>query len=339
MSAAYELVCKELKRAPKRWCVTGVAGFIGSHLLQTLLDLDQDVTGIDSFVTGKRENLKDVERIVGAQRWKRFTFIEGDICDHSSCVGALRGCEVALHQAALGSVPRSMQDPVSTTQANVEGFVNVISVAREVGVKRFVYASSSSVYGDEPSLPKIESRVGKALSPYAVSKRANELYADLFSRTYGYAGVGLRYFNIFGPRQDPQGPYAAVIPRWIGSLLKGKQCSIYGDGETSRDFCYVANAIQANILAACVEPGSLSQSVFNVAVGTRTSLNELYQLISQKIAARSAVKLTAAAYEPFREGDVRHSLAEIYALRNILGYEPTHSVGRGIGETVDWFTV
>jgi UDP-N-acetylglucosamine 4-epimerase len=334
----YEQVRAELARTPKRWLITGAAGFIGSNLLQSLLELDQNVVGFDSFATGHRENLQEVERCVAPAQWRRFRFIEGDIRDHDACLRACEKVDFVLHQAALGSVPRSIEDPITTNSVNIGGFLEMLTAARSAGVKRFVYAASSSTYGDHPGLPKVESVIGKPLSPYAVSKLANELYADVFASTYGFSSIGLRYFNIFGARQDPNGPYAAVIPKWTAAMIHNEAVYINGDGETTRDFCYVANAVQANLLAAtATDPAAVNQ-VYNVAVGQRTSLNELFEHLRGMLAPRFA-HLTGFTpiYRDFQSGDVRHSLADISKANRWLAYEPTHAIGGGLSEAMEWY--
>lgn len=333
-----EGIREALVARPRRWLVTGAAGFIGSHLVENLLRLDQEVVGLDNLSTGHRENLEDVIRSVGEERAARFRFLLGDIRDPEVCAEACEGVEVVLHQAALGSVPRSIEDPQASHASNVDGFMNMLVAARDAGVKRFVYASSSSVYGDEPTLPKVEGREGRLLSPYAATKKINEVYAQVFGEAYGTEIIGLRYFNVFGPRQDPQGPYAAVIPRWILSLLRGEACRIYGDGETSRDFCYVENAVQANLLAAITEEKEAVGRVYNVACGDVTTLNELFAMLREATSAHALHAGEAkATYEDFRPGDVRHSLADIGLAARWLGYAPTHRIGDGIGATVAWF--
>jgi UDP-N-acetylglucosamine/UDP-N-acetylgalactosamine 4-epimerase len=328
----------ELACAPRRWLITGAAGFIGSHLLQTLLELDQHVVGLDNFATGHRRNLQEVEGCVTLPRWGRFRFIEGDIRDPDACRLACDGVDFVLHQAALGSVPRSVADPITTNSVNVSGFLEMLTAARSAGVKRFVYAASSSTYGDHPGLPKVESLIGKPLSPYAVTKLANELYADVFSSTYGFPSIGLRYFNIFGARQDPNGPYAAVIPKWIAAMIHNEPVYINGDGETSRDFCYVANAVQANLLAATTPDPVAVNQVYNVAVGQRTSLNQLFEHLRAMLTPRFAhLAGFAPVYREFRAGDVRHSLADINKAGRCLGYEPTHVVGDGLSEAMGWY--
>ena len=313
------------------WVVTGSAGFIGSHLLEALLRLEQRVVSVDNFATGKRDNLREVEHAVGAEAWKRHRFIEGSVADAAVCDAACHGAHIVLHEAALGSVPRSIADPLATNMANVTGFVNMLVAARDAQA-RFVYASSSSTYGDHPALPKVEGAIGEALSPYAVSKHANELYAGVFARCYGMGTAGMRYFNVFGPRQDPEGAYAAVIPRWIRAMLVGEPVEIHGDGETTRDFCYIANVVQANLLAALTpNPAALNQ-VYNIAVGHSTSLNQLYALLRELLGKRAS-----AVHRPFREGDVRHSLADIGRARELLGYAPTHTLESGLREALSWY--
>lgn len=317
--------------------VTGAAGFIGSHLVEALLRGGGHVVGLDNFATGYQHNLDDVREQVGEEAWSRFRFVDGDIRDLEICRTACEGVNLVLHQAALGSVPRSIKDPLSTHEANVNGFVNMLLAARDAGAQRFVYASSSSVYGDHPALPKIEDQIGTPLSPYAVSKRINELYARTFQDHYGLETIGLRYFNVYGPRQDPDGAYAAVIPKWIGALLNGEPTAIYGDGVTSRDFCFVANAVQANLKAATA-PAAATGTVYNVAVGDRTTLNEIHAAIGGELVAISALdEASSPSHADFREGDVRHSLADISRATSQLGYEPTHDVAAGLRETVRWF--
>lgn len=334
----YDDVARLLAARPRRWLVTGVAGFIGSHLLEELLRLDQIVVGVDNFATGNRENLADVMMRVGSERAARFRFFEGDICDPFVCRWAMEGVELVLHEAALGSVPRSIDDPMATHAANVDGFVQVFLAARAAGVRRLVYASSSSVYGDDASDPKVEESIGEPLSPYAASKRIDEIYAATFARTHGIDSVGLRYFNVFGPRQDPFGAYAAVIPRWIGQLLAGEPCVVFGDGSTSRDFCFVNNVVQANLLAACAPPAHVAPGVFNIACGAQTSLLELFSAIRERVAGYlpSASDKTPRLEAP-RHGDILHSRARIDRARGFLGYLPTHDVARGLDETVRWY--
>ena len=336
---AYAALKDELRLHPKRWLVTGAAGFIGSHLAEQLLLLDQEVVGLDNFATGYRANLENVCSRVSLRQKERFLFIEGDITEPGKCAEAANGCDIVLHQAALGSVPRSVKDPAASHRANVDGFVNMILAARDAGVRRFVYASSSSVYGDSPVLPKVEEQIGRPLSPYAATKQIDELYAGVFSGLYEIEPVGLRYFNVFGPRQDPNGAYAAVIPRWIFALKNGQSCTIYGDGETSRDFCYVANVVQANLLAAAASREQVSGRAFNVAVGERTTLRELYDLIVQALSEIFPGKMfPAPEFAEFRLGDVRHSLATIDKSRASFGYQPKVNISQGLKETVRWFT-
>lgn len=338
MDAPYRQLKARLTESPRTWLVTGVAGFIGSNLLEALLKLEQKVVGLDNFSTGYRHNLDEVERAVPMRQWRNFRFIEGDIRNPEDCRAACAGAEIALHQAALGSVPRSIEDPLLTNEVNVTGFVNMLIAARDAGVRRFVYAASSSTYGDHPGLPKVEEQIGAPLSPYAVTKYVNELYADVFGRCYGLSAIGLRYFNIFGRRQDPDGAYAAVIPKWFADLLRRETVYINGDGETSRDFCYVDNAVQANLLAACTENAAAIGQVYNVAFSERTTLNELFGLIRQRVAAYCPeVSNAAPVYRDFRAGDVRHSLADIGKAKSLLGYFPTHSVRQGLDEAAAWY--
>lgn len=319
------------------WLVTGSAGFIGSHLVETLLLNGQRVVSLDNFSTGKWENLREVAAAVGKSAWQRHRVIEGDTADPQSCRTACRGVDVVLHQAALGSVPRSIADPAATHRSNVTGFVNMLNAARAAKA-RFVYASSSAIYGDHPALPKSEDVIGRALSPYAVSKHANELYAGVYARCYGMQTIGLRYFNVFGPRQDPDGPYAAVIPRWMRALLAGEPVEIYGDGETTRDFSYVANAVQANLRAALTERSEALGRVYNVAGGESVSLNRLFEMLRGLLAERrSEIALARPLYRPFREGDVRYSLADIRLARELLGYAPGYNVSSGLREAISWY--
>lgn len=323
----------------KRWLVTGAAGFIGSNLVEALLQHGCEVTGLDSFVTGFARNLAAVQRSVGEDAWSKFRMIEGDIRSMEDCRAACRGVDLILHQAALGSVPRSLQHPEATNDANVGGFVNMLTAARDAGVKRFVYASSSSVYGDEPNLPKVEERLGNVLSPYALSKLVNEQYAAIFARCYGMECVGMRYFNVFGPRQDPGGAYAAVIPLWFAAMLKNEPIYINGDGETSRDFCFVANVVQANLRAALAADSKAVNRAYNIACGGRTTLNQLVERIAEAIHAVMPDREVKpqVVHRDFRAGDVRHSLADISAARNLLGYEPTHQIGDGLREAAEFY--
>jgi len=333
-----EQIAADLRRTPRRWLVTGVAGFIGSNLAETLLDLDQRVVGLDNFATGKQANLDQVRALVSPPRWSRFSFVEGDVASSKVCRDAVAGVDVVLHQAALGSVPRSVEEPLASNAANVTGHLALLEAARRAGVRRFVYASSSSVYGDSPTLPKVEDDLGRPLSPYAVTKLADELYAAVYGHLHGMETVGLRYFNVFGPRQDPEGAYAAVIPKWIAAMLHGDEVRINGTGEISRDFCYVRNVVQANLLASTVEtPAALNQA-YNVAVGRRTTLDELLLLLRDRLAARHPrLAGLKPVYAPFRAGDVMHSLADIEKARRLLGYEPTHSIERGLDESLEWY--
>lgn len=334
----YDKLKQELKDSPRTWLVTGVAGFIGSNLLLELLMLGQRVTGLDNLSTGSLRNLDAIRDLVGPEKWRNFSWIEGDITDQEICNQVCKGVEFVLHQAALGSVPRSIKEPGVAHHNNVNGFVAMLSAARDAGVLRFVYASSSAVYGDHPALPKVEDHIGECLSPYAVSKRVNELYASVFVRCYGMHCTGLRYFNVFGPRQDPNGPYAAVIPKWIDALLSGKEVWINGDGETSRDFCYVENVVQANLLAATATGPRALDAVFNVAAGGRTTLNELYELLRIRL-VRECPQLAGAAplYRDFQEGDVRHSNADISRAEQLLGYRVTHEIGAGLDQCLEWY--
>lgn len=333
-----ETVQQELVRQPKAWLVTGVAGFIGSNLAEHLLKLGQRVVGIDNFATGKRANLEDIRDRVSTEEWARFRFIEGDILDPEVARAGTEGVDYVLHQAALGSVPRSVKDPIATNLANVEGFLRILLAARDAGVRRIVYAGSSSTYGDHPGLPKVEDRIGRPLSPYAVSKYADELYASVFETTYGMSIVGLRYFNVFGRRQDPDGAYAAVIPKWIAQLLRGERCLIHGDGETSRDFCYIDNVVQANLLAAVQDDHGGVGPVYNVAVGDRTTLNQLFGLLRDGLGSRFPhIRTAEPEYTDFRPGDVRHSQADISRARERLGYVPTHTLDQGLEATLDWY--
>ena len=327
---AYEKLQRNLKRRPRKWLVTGAAGFIGSHLVETLLSLNQHVVGLDNFSTGYAHNVDTVKQQFPSMQRCRFRFIEGDITDAATCSRACRQVDYVLHQAALGSVPRSFANPLATHSANTTGFLQVLEAAKKAKVSRVVYASSSSVYGNAKALPKREGREGAPLSPYAVSKAVDELYARVFRDGYGQELIGLRYFNVFGPRQDPYGAYAAVIPRWINALLENKTSEIYGDGKTSRDFCYVANAVQANLLAATAR-GAV-HGVYNVAVGRRTSLNQLHLQLRKLIGSNRAPK-----QKSYRAGDVRHSLADISAASKDLGYRPTHTIEQGLDLTVRWY--
>jgi UDP-N-acetylglucosamine 4-epimerase len=335
---AYEQLQTRLPLEPRTWLITGVAGFIGSNLLEALLKLGQRVVGLDNFATGHQRNLDEVQTLVTPAQWASFSFIQGDIRELADCQKACAGVDYVLHEAALGSVPRSLADPITTNAANITGFLNMLTAARDANVKSFTYAASSSTYGDHPGLPKVEDTIGKPLSPYAVTKYVNELYADVFARCYGFKTIGLRYFNVFGPRQDPNGAYAAVIPKWISCLIKGEPVYINGDGETSRDFCYVTNVVQANLLAATTQNHEAVNQVYNIAVGDRTTLNELFsQLHRYLLPEYSHLKTTKPAYRDFRPGDVRHSLANIDKAQSLLGYTPTHRIGQGLGLAMPWY--
>jgi len=334
----YEQVVDQLKISPKKWLITGVAGFIGSNLLETLLKLDQYVVGLDNFATGYQRNLDEVKSLVTVAQWERFHMIEGDICKLEDCHKAVAGVDYVLQQAALGSVPRSLDDPIRTHQTNADGFLNMLVASRDANISRFVYAASSSTYGDHPGLPKVEDRIGKTLSPYAVTKYLNELYADVFSRCYQLPTIGLRYFNVFGSRQDPQGSYAAVIPKWFGGLLNEEEIFINGDGQTSRDFCYIANAVQANILAATTDNENAINQIYNVAVGHRTTLNQLYDYIKTLVLELGVGSPAAQpVYRDFRGGDVKHSQADISKASERLGYAPTHDVKQGLAIIAGWY--
>lgn len=335
---SYDRLLAGLPSHPQTWLITGVAGFIGSNLLETLLKHGQHVVGLDNFATGHQRNLDEVQTLVGPEQWANFKFVEGDIRDLKDCQRACEGVDYVLHQAALGSVPRSVADPITTNAANVTGFLNMLVAARDANVTRFVYAASSSTYGDHPGLPKVEDVIGKPLSPYAVTKYVNELYADVFGKTYGMQCMGLRYFNVFGPRQDPNGAYAAVIPKWIASMIRGESVFINGDGETSRDFCFIANVVQANLLAATTQnPDALNQ-VYNVAVGDRTTLNELYAQLRRNLLPRHPhLQAAAPVYRDFRAGDVRHSLADISKACSLLSYAPTQRISQGIEMAMPWY--
>jgi UDP-N-acetylglucosamine 4-epimerase len=332
----YADLCEALVNEPRRWLVTGCAGFIGSALLERLLDLGQEVVGVDNFSSGHRRNLEHVLAIHPDQRLQ-FKLIEGDITDPGVCRAAVADVDVVLHQAAIGSVPRSIADPARYHATNVTGFVNLMLAVRDAGIKRFVYASSSSVYGDHPGLPKHEDQTGRPLSPYAATKRIDEIYADTFGRVYDLEVIGLRYFNVFGRRQDAAGQYAAVIPRWIGNLLADRPCAVFGDGSFSRDFCYVDNAVQANLLAAGAAATACG-TVYNVAYGGRITLLDTFALIRDNMARfRPTVSSIEPVHEPPRFGDIPHSQASIERIRAALGYDPTHDVAAGMAETVAWF--
>jgi UDP-N-acetylglucosamine 4-epimerase len=332
------LARRELEEHPRRWLVTGSAGFIGSHLIEALLALGQDVVSMDNFATGYRQNLDAVRAAVGEKAWRRHRFLEADITDLAACRDACKGVAVVLHEAALGSVPRSIEDPLLTHAANATGFLNMLVASRDAGVARFVYAASSSTYGDHPGLPKVEDEIGRPLSPYAVTKYLDELYADVFGRCYDMASVGLRYFNVFGARQDPEGAYAAVIPRWVDTMLRGAPVVIHGDGETTRDFCYVANVVQANLLAATVADSAAINQVYNVAVGGRMSLNALYETLGSLLGQRHPERrFSPPRHDDFRPGDVRHSQADISKAGRLLGYAPAYDVRAGLVEALPWY--
>lgn len=375
MTDSYTKLKTRLAVEPHTWLVTGVGGFIGSNLLETLLKLNQRVVGLDNFATGHQRNLDEVKSLVTAEQWANFDFIKGDIRNLEDCCRAMQftpsrlaggggirssalspqsyAVEYVLHQAALGSVPRSIENPIATNETNISGFLNMLVAARDAKVKRFVYAASSSTYGDHPGLPKVEDRIGKPLSPYAVTKYVNELYADVFARTYNFNTIGLRYFNVFGPRQDPDGAYAAVIPKWIASMIKNETIFINGDGETSRDFCFIENVVQINLLAATIgtlplppgegwgggaEEGDTTNQVYNVAVGERTTLNQLYEQLHLNLLPRFPhLKNAKPTYRDYRTGDVRHSLADISKAAARLGYQPTHRIGDGLKVAMDWY--
>ncbi|RFC33399.1 MAG: UDP-N-acetylglucosamine 4-epimerase [Candidatus Nitrotoga sp. SPKER] len=334
----FQALKQRLQQEPCVWLVTGAAGFIGSNLVEALLRLEQNVIGLDNFSTGHRENLKEIQHYVTSQQWARFRIIEGDIRDLGVCRKAVSGVDYVLHQAALGSVPRSLEDPILTNENNISGFLNMLVAARDAVVKRFVYAASSSTYGDHLGLPKVENLIGKPLSPYAVTKYVNELYADVFSRCYGFHTIGLRYFNIFGRRQDPNGAYAAVIPKWVDGMIKNQPVYINGDGETSRDFCYIDNAVQANLLAATVEDIAAANQVYNIAVGDRTTLNNLFDQCRILLLPHFPhLKEFKPVYRDFRAGDVRHSQADISKAQSLLGYTPSHFIAQGLKESMAWY--
>ena len=334
----YNETLKLLNEKPKKWLITGVAGFIGSNLLETLLKNNQHVVGLDNFSTGHQHNFDQVKDLVSPEQWGNFKLITGDICQLNDCKEACEGVNYVLHQAALGSVPRSIEDPITTNENNLTGYLNMLVAARDAQVNRFVYAASSSTYGDHPDLPKVEDKIGNPLSPYAVTKVVNELYAKVFASTYGFKTIGLRYFNIFGQRQDPNGAYAAVVPKWVADMIANNPVYINGDGETSRDFCYIDNAVQANILAATTDNSDATNQVYNVAVGDRTTLNELFESIRAGLAEKFPhLENYQATYRDFRAGDVRHSLADISKAKNLLDYEPTHRINEGINVALDWY--
>ena len=333
----YKETTQALANDPKKWLITGVAGFIGSNLLETLLKLDQNVVGLDNFATGHQKNLDEVKSLVSAEQWQRFSFIEGDIRKVDDCHQACKGADYVLHQAALGSVPRSLANPIATNETNISGFLNMLVAARDAEVSSFTYAASSSTYGDHPALPKVEDAIGKPLSPYAVTKYVNELYAEVFARSYGFKSVGLRYFNVFGRRQDPDGAYAAVIPKWTAAMIEDDDVYINGDGDTSRDFCYIDNTVQANILAATTTNNEAKNQVYNVAVGDRTTLNELFNSIKSALAENNVKYDKEPVYRDFREGDVRHSQADVTKAKNLLGYKPQFDISQGIDKAMPWY--
>ena len=333
----YQQCCEQLQQQPKTWLITGVAGFIGSNLLEKLLLLGQRVVGLDNFSTGFQHNLDEVQATVSAEQWQNFKFIQGDICNLEDCQAACAGVDYVLHQAALGSVPRSIENPIATNASNISGFVNMLVAAKETQVKNFVYAASSSTYGDHPALPKQEDIIGNPLSPYAVTKYVNELYASVFQRCYGFNSIGLRYFNIFGKRQTPDGAYAAVIPKWTAAMIQGDTVYINGDGSTSRDFNYIANAVQANLLAATTENTAALNQIYNVAVGGRTDLNQLFNMLTETLAKNAVNYTQAAVYRDFRAGDVRHSQADISKIQTLLGYQPQFNIAQGIEQAMPWY--
>lgn len=335
----FEQVCAELQQSPKTWLITGVAGFIGSNLLEMLLLLNQKVVGLDNFATGFQHNLDEVQSLVSAEQWQGFTFIKGDIRNLEDCQKACADVDYVLHQAALGSVPRSIADPITTNSANITGFLNMLVAARDAKVASFTYAASSSTYGDHPALPKVEANIGKPLSPYAVTKYVNELYADVFAKTYNFQTIGLRYFNVFGKRQTPNGAYAAVIPKWTAAMINNEDVFINGDGETSRDFNFIENAVQANILAATTTSPEARNQVYNVAVGGRTTLNTLFEALKKNLSTNGVRYDKAPVYRDFRAGDVRHSQADITKIQTRLGYDPQFNIMQGIQKTMPWYVI
>jgi len=332
----YQEAKVQLKSSPKVWLITGVAGFIGSNLLEHLLKLDQTIVGLDNFATGHQHNLDEVQSLVTEAQWQKFHFIEGDIREYETCISAVKGVDYVVHQAALGSVPRSIADPIASNSANISGFLNVLQASKEEGVKSFTYAASSSTYGDHPALPKVEENIGAPLSPYAVTKYVNELYAGVYARSYGFRTIGLRYFNVFGKRQDPNGAYAAVIPKWIAALISGEDVYVNGDGETSRDFCFIENTVQMNILSATANEEAKGQ-IYNVAFGVRTTLNQLYQIIKFELQSNNLEVNSNLIYRSFRAGDVRHSQADISKAKGNLDYQPLYSLRDGIAKAVNWY--
>ena len=332
----YQEAKVQLKSSPKVWLITGVAGFIGSNLLEHLLKLDQTIVGLDNFATGHQHNLDEVQSLVTEAQWQKFHFIEGDIREYETCISAVKGVDYVLHQAALGSVPRSIADPISSNGANIAGFLNVLQAAKEEGVRSFTYAASSSTYGDHPVLPKVEENIGNPLSPYAVTKYVNELYAGVYARTYGFKTIGLRYFNVFGKRQDPNGAYAAVIPKWAAAMINGEDVIINGDGDTSRDFCFIENVVQANILSAMAVDDAKNK-VYNIAFGGRTTLNQLFEFIKSSLRDNGVTDIRSPKLMDFRAGDVRHSQADISKAKMLLGYEPNFDIKAGIVKAMPWY--
>jgi UDP-N-acetylglucosamine/UDP-N-acetylgalactosamine 4-epimerase len=332
----YQEAKVQLKSSPKVWLITGVAGFIGSNLLEHLLKLDQTIVGLDNFATGHQYNIDEVQGLVTEAQWQKFHFVEGDIREYETCISAVKDVDYVLHQAALGSVPRSIADPISSNGANIAGFLNVLQAAKEEGVRSFTYAASSSTYGDHPVLPKVEENIGNPLSPYAVTKYVNELYAGVYARTYGFKTIGLRYFNVFGKRQDPNGAYAAVIPKWAAAMINGEDVIINGDGETSRDFCFIENVVQANILSA-MAVDEAKNKVYNIAFGGRTTLNQLFEFIKSSLRDNGVTDIRSPKLMDFRAGDVRHSQADISKAKMLLGYEPNFDIKAGIVKAMPWY--
>lgn len=337
MSTIYNATCKELESNQRRWLITGVGGFIGSNLLETLLNLNQIVVGLDNFETGSENNLQEVQASVSPDFWKNFTFINDDICNFEICNELCKEVDIVLHQAALGSVPRSIENPLRTNEVNITGFLNMLSAAKDNEVKNFVYAASSSTYGDHLDLPKLEENIGKPLSPYAVTKYVNEVYSEVYKRTFDFNSIGLRYFNVFGPRQSPKGAYAAVIPRWINAVIVNSEVKVFGDGETSRDFSFVKNVVQANILAATTQKKEALNQVYNIAVGESTSLTSLLEMIVGNLRDLGVAYDQKAIHSDFRKGDVRHSMANINKAKMLLGYEPEYSLKEGLEEAMPWY--
>tara|TARA_B100002052_G_scaffold272935_1_gene274970 strand:- start:1038 stop:2063 length:1026 start_codon:yes stop_codon:yes gene_type:complete len=332
----FQKKCEKLKKNPKTWLVTGVAGFIGSNILEKLLQLNQNVIGLDNLSTGYMHNLDEVKLYVSESQWSKFSFVNGDISHIDDCKNVTKGVDHVLHQAALGSVPRSIENPIQTNKSNIDGFLNILVAAKDANVTSFTYAASSSTYGDHKDLPKVENKIGNPLSPYAITKYVNELYAEIFSKCYNFHSIGLRYFNVFGKRQDPNGAYAAVIPKWVNSMIANEQVFINGDGKTSRDFCYVENVVQANILSALSQKKS-KNNVYNIAFGERTTLINLFNSLKDELTKNQKDYILEPKYNDFREGDVRHSLADISKAKNMLSYEPSHSLLDGIGEIIPWY--